>query len=599
MPKVSCLPLLHSSYLSIVAQQRLHETIGEQSSCQTLSTLFGSICYHFCFAKRRRSVSKDTPPLRAVHALWIACIFFVCAGLLVIPRLGIENDEALFAQGLYHPRAELYSLHIGRSQIPIMLMSYVGALKSWVYGPILRLFGISLTTLRLPMLLAGAASIWIFFLLMRRIAGSRAAAIAAIVLAADAQYLLTSCFDWGPVALQHLLLGAGALLLVRFYQEDREAALAAGCFLFGLALWDKALAVWMLSGLAVGGLATFPRQIAAVVTLRRLAIALLALILGVAPLLLFNATNHWATFHGNFERDTKDLPGKALFLVGTFGGSGLFGWMSAEDARTPQPHVPTSAIARSSATISALFGHPRQSLLLYALALAILLAPFTGWTNLRLILWCLIAMGIAWIQMAINRDTGGSIHHTILLWPLPQAMIALSFAGFARRFGRAAAAAVSGAAVLVAFSGALVVNEYYGAMLRNGGAPAWDDGVIALARYFKRAPAYSSAFAMDWGIIEPVRLLDRGRVRLASGTDQLSGPAISPPDQAILKSMVSDPRNLFIAHPPGAEFFQGKNAQLQAFAASIGFVPQILERFSDSFGRPFFEVYCFVPASIN
>ncbi len=533
---------------------------------------------------------NDTSPTRALQVLWIACIFFVCAGILAIPHLGIENDEALFAQGLYHPRAEMYAIHIGRSQIPIMLMSYVGALKSWVYGPLLRTFGISLTTLRLPTLLAGVASIWLFFLLMRRIGGNRAAAIATVLLATDAQYLLTSCFDWGPVAFQHLLMAAGGLLLVRFYQERREFSLAAGCFLLGLAMWDKALAVWLLSGLTVGGLLTFPRQIVALITPRRIGIAVIALVIGAAPLLLFNATNQWATFHGNFERNTKDVPGKALFLVRTFGGSGLFGWMTAEDAVTPQPHLPASAMARASANISALFGHPRQSLLLYAFALAILVAPFTGWINLRIVLWCLIAMAVAWIQMAINQNTGGSIHHTILLWPLPQAVIGLSFGGLARRFDRAAVPAAAVTA-LVAFSGVLVVNEYYSAMLRNGGAPAWDDAVVPMARYFERAPGYNVAFAMDWGIMEPVRLLERGRVRLASGTD-----ALSPLDQAMLKSMVSDPRNLFIAHPARAEFFQGKNQQLQSFAASIGFAPQVVQQIADGYGRPFFEIYRFVPA---
>jgi hypothetical protein len=541
-------------------------------------------------------VSNDTPLIRARRSLWIACIFFVCTGLLVIPHLGIENDEALFAQGLYHPRAELYSVHIGKSQIPIMLMSYVGAFKSWVYGPILRVFGISLNTLRVPTLLAAAASLWIFFLLMRRIAGNRAAAVAVVLLATDAQYLLTSCFDWGPVAFQHLLITAGVLLLVHFYQEHREAALAAGCFLFGLALWDKALAIWLISGLSVGGLVTFPRQIASLFTVRRAAIALLALVIGAAPLLVFNATNQWATFHGNFERNTKDLPWKAQFLARTFGGSGLFGWMSAEDETTPQPHPPAGAIARASAEISALFGHPRQSFLAYAFLLAILLAPLTGWTNFRLVTWCVVAMGGAWIQMAVNQNTGGSVHHTILLWPLPQAAIGISFAGFARRFGGAAIPAVAAVTGLVAFSGALVINEYYSALVRNGGAAAWDDSVIAVARYFDRAPAYNVAFAMDWGIIEPIRLLDRGRVRLASGTDQLSGPPISAQDQAILKDMVSDGRNLFIAHQAGAEFFKGKDGQLRSYAASIGFVPQIVQRFSDSFGRPFFEVYRFVPA---
>jgi len=49
------------------------------------------------------------------------------------------------------------------------------------------------------MLVAGAASIWLFYRLLRRIAGERAAVIGSTLLAADSLYLLTTCFDWGPV----------------------------------------------------------------------------------------------------------------------------------------------------------------------------------------------------------------------------------------------------------------------------------------------------------------------------------------------------------------------------------------------------------------
>ena len=44
--------------------------------------------------------------------------------------------------------------------------------------------------MRVPMLLAGAASVWLFYLLLRRIAGERAALIGCGLLAADSLYLL-------------------------------------------------------------------------------------------------------------------------------------------------------------------------------------------------------------------------------------------------------------------------------------------------------------------------------------------------------------------------------------------------------------------------
>ena len=161
-----------------------------------------------------------------------------------------------------------------------MLMSYVGTLKSWIYTPIFQLFGTDVMSMRVPVLLAGAASIWLLYLLLRRIAGDRAALIGCALLAVDSMYLVTTCFDWGPVALQHLLVLGGMLLTLRFYQERQAGSLAGAFFLFGLALWDKAIAMWMLSGLGVGVILTFPRQFFATLPRRRLAIAVLAFGLG-------------------------------------------------------------------------------------------------------------------------------------------------------------------------------------------------------------------------------------------------------------------------------------------------------------------------------
>jgi hypothetical protein len=179
----------------------------------------------------------------------IGCLFFFLAGLVFLPQIGIENDEALFAGPFLKPYGEAYTIRIGHSRIPLMVMTYIGTLKAWLYRPLIKIFGTSLTLLRLPMLLAGVAGVWLFYRLLDRIAGRRAAIIGCALLASDATYLLTVCFDWGPVALQHLLLISGLLVLVCFSQTGRPSALFWGFCLLGLGMWDKALAVWMLGGI--------------------------------------------------------------------------------------------------------------------------------------------------------------------------------------------------------------------------------------------------------------------------------------------------------------------------------------------------------------
>ena len=523
-----------------------------------------------------------------------ACLVFLLTGLAFLAQIGIENDEPLFAGAFLQPYGLAYTIRIGHSRIPLMVMSYIGTLKAWLYRPLMNIFGTGLTVLRLPMLLAGTASVWLFYLLLRRIAGARAAIIGCALLAADATYLLTICFDWGPVALQHLLLVSGLLLLVRFYQLHSRFALFCGFFLLGLGMWDKALAIWMLGGIGIAALVVFPGRLWALASRERVAIGTLGFLLGVLPLLGYNAENQWATFVGNVSRDTGDLPGKAHMLIETAKGDGLFSWMFDEQWQTPAPHAPRGVIQRASAVISSLFGHPRRHSLFYAFLLAILLTPLARGDALRAILFALIAMAVAWVQMATNANTGGSIHHTILLWPFPQMVVAVSFAAASQRLrgaGRPVAAAVAAAMFL---SGMLVANEYYYVSYSFGGAPVWSDAILPLSD-FMRSTGSGTVYCVDWGMLDPLRYLNRGRLKLAAGTDPISKKELSPADREAVIQMLADPGAVFVAHTKEFENFQGTNEKLVKFADAAGYRRDMLAVISDSFGRAAFEVYSFAP----
>ncbi|MCU1233461.1 MAG: hypothetical protein JWP63_1428 [Candidatus Solibacter sp.] len=530
---------------------------------------------------------------KASYYALAACLLFLLTGWMFLARLGIQNDEALFANGIFKPYAVASVLRIGHSRLPLMLMSYLGTLKSWIYRPVFQLFGTGVHAMRAPMLLAGVASVWLFYLLLRRVAGKRAAIIGCALLASDSLYLLTVCFDWGPVALQHLLTIAGMLLLVRFYQERTLGSLAGGCFLLGLVMWDKALAVWILGGLGVAALTVMPRQILRLFTLRRVAVAVLSFALGALPLIIYNATHQFVTFRGNTSWDTSDIAGKARLLRGTAEGSALFGWLNLEDWQTPQPHAPSGAIESASAKISAVAGHTRHSLLFYAFLLALLLTPLARGNALRAILFALVTMIVAWAQMAITANAGGSVHHAILIWPLPQMVIAIAFASASRRFGSVGIPAVAAVLLVMMISGLLVTNEYFALIVRNGGSQNWTDAIFRLSDYL-RGTGSNNIFCVDWGMLDSLRLLSRGKLPLRVGMDPIGKRELTDADREYLDRIISSPGNLFLNHTKDFEFFTGVNDKLVKFAAAAGYQRELLTTISDSNGRPVYEVYRFV-----
>ena len=466
-----------------------------------------------------------------------------------------------------------------------MLMSYLGCLKTLIYAPVFKLFGAGVYAVREPALLIGACSVWFFFLLLRRMAGDRAGLIGCWLLAADSIYLLTTCYDWGPVALQHLLIVAGALLLFRFYQTMSSVSLALGWFLFGLALWDKALSLWILSGFAFAGIAVFPRQIRAVTSFRRILLSAAALALGAMPLISYNVHSPLATIRENTVFEKGNLSSKIHVLLETARGRALLGFWNATDESTPSPHPPHGVLENASAGVSSFAGH-RSSHWLYATVLtALLFSPLGGWSTIRAVLFFSLAMAVAWLQMALNPHTGGTVHHTILLWPWPEAVIAISFAALSRRLGRFGLTAIVVATILVATSCLLVTNEYYMRLVRNGGTPTWSAAVFPLAESVKQLDA-AHVFCIDWGYLDTLILLNRNRPPMRDGIGLLS-------DASAMQWALSDPSNVFVGHAGQAEVNAGAEARFLGAAARLGHRPQLLATIPDGYGREIFTIYRF------
>jgi hypothetical protein len=229
--------------------------------------------------------------------------------------------------------------------------------------------------------------------------------------------------------------------------------------------------------------------------------------------------------------------------------------------------------------------------MVYAFCLALLLAPLARGTALRSILFALIAMAIAWAQMAITQNAGGSVHHTILLWPLPEFVIAVSFAAASRRLGRAGIPALAGALAVIGFSCLLVTNEYYVMMSRNGGSTSWTDAIFPLNDTLKRVPA-QYVFCTDWGYLDGLRLLSGGKLPLREGTAPLS-------DAAQTRIMLALPGAVFVSHSDAMEMFKGNNRKLADAAAAAGYQREVLARVNDGYGRLAFEISRFSQQAQN
>src|SRR5579864_9244179 len=159
---------------------------------------------------------------------WLGALFlltFFSLGWILLPYPGLQVDETLYAMPYFPGHGATFAIRTMGHEVPLMLMSYVGALKTWVSYPILSLWSPSYLTVRVPVLFMGAFTVGMFVWLLDSLHSRRAAWWGGLLLATDTTFLLTTCFDWGPVAFQHFLLVASLVALWKFVRLGMPTAL--------------------------------------------------------------------------------------------------------------------------------------------------------------------------------------------------------------------------------------------------------------------------------------------------------------------------------------------------------------------------------------
>jgi hypothetical protein len=515
-------------------------------------------------------------------------LYFIVAGVLLLPYPGMENDEALFAGGIYAPEQMEWFARIFGKSICVMIMTYIGALKSWLYMPIFALWQPWSFSLRFPMLLAGAGAVWLFAALLNRISGNRAAIFGAALLATDSVFLTTVTFDWGPVALQQLFCIAALFLLVRFYQQRRERDLWWGFFLSGLALWNKAVFIWILAGLAAAALIVLHQILRQLLSRRTVLLAASAFLLGAAPLVVFNLVRGGATFTGK-RYSLADVRQKVMALHSTMNGDAMAGFLvSANPAGDERP--PKNSVEMASLWLSEVNGRRITGTLPYALLIAVISGLWSRRSR-KMLLFFIIAFLVAWAQMLITVEAGGGAHHTITLWPLLYAIVAAGLASITcpRRLGLWLGSAI---VAITAVSNVLVTNEHLARLLRFGPEPLWTDAVFPLTEVLQRS-GIPQVYAADWGMGDTLRVLFNGKIQLGNAIEPFMRTVMEDEERRHIHERLERADALFVGYTNGRKVFPRAEQLLFQVAEETGYRREVVNIVRDANRRPVFEVYRF------
>ena len=185
--------------------------------------------------RRPASLGRGTVPLLTIALVLLAAL---AVGVALVRTVGLQYDEALFVNGAIDPdTSQFVTVRLG--PVPIMLMDYIGALKAWVFAPVFAVFGVSLESIRLPMVLLFLATIAVAARFLWSRTSPWFAALAAVLLATEPAFTMMSRDDWGPVAISGFLRVVLAVAIVAVAEGARRRWIAVAVVATALGLFNK------------------------------------------------------------------------------------------------------------------------------------------------------------------------------------------------------------------------------------------------------------------------------------------------------------------------------------------------------------------------
>lgn len=461
---------------------------------------------------------------------------------------GIEEDEALFVGPFVDKAPALYEWHVGHFRIPVMTMDYIGALKSWLYWPIFRLWNPNIWSMRLPVCLLSVVTLLLFADVVRRAAGSRVALAAAVFLATDAVFVLINVFDM-TVCL--LLLGTVAFLslLQRFAESGNPRFLGAAFLVAGLTLWYKAIFIFPLAAMILALAVAYPDQVRRSLIVRNVALAAIGIAVGAAPLIAFNLERRGATVQASGALPSVPALEKLVMLQHTLDGRAFEHYMfrSTFAEKIPLIGAPIGELVIRWYRESH-FGP--GSALLPALVLALVALPFLRKSaQFPALLFSWVAMAAAYGVMFVFRDAGAGPHHTVMLYPAPHFIVAASSAAVMERYLRANhGAAFLVFCIVLVVSNLWLLGQYAHAARANGFSVYWSDGVERLADVIGHQNL--PVAVLDWGIHNGVQVV--------------------LPDTVAFADPAPRENVLYVTHCEGYVIDESRTTQFQAQLAASG-----------------------------
>ncbi|MFN8535513.1 MAG: glycosyltransferase family 39 protein [Dehalococcoidia bacterium] len=431
-------------------------------------------------------------------------------------------------------------------QWPLMVMEYVGSVSTYAIVPAILWLGVTPEAVRAAPIAGGVLTLLLSWGFLRQAFGPLVAVSAVWLVAIHPSFIFWTRQGIHVSSLMTVCSVGATWLGLGWWRGGGSWRLAPAAFLLGLGISIKLLFVWYVAALVGTALLLRPpllsrRPLVRGWDLPMLVLAVPAFLAGASLIILYNVQTQ-----GTIEVLTQNAVTTSYGVDNRAFLPNLITRLDALSVYLRSEHFWYFGQQFANRLYPIFFG---ASVVAIGLAMALDGRARRQWRRPAFLI--LMIAGII-LQSTITVSGLGPTHFYIL-YPLPQALIALGAVWLARSFDRFGRPAAIGAGALVATLIALllwmdlgVVREYHQALARTGGVGNYSDSIYDLTDYLVEWKGHSPV-AMDWGISKTVQYLSKGEVSPPE-LFGYTGPTPPPNWGDWLLSYIEDPWTLYVFH---------------------------------------------------
>jgi 4-amino-4-deoxy-L-arabinose transferase-like glycosyltransferase len=187
----------------------------------------------------------------------IGIFLLFCLYKIALP--GIQYDEILFGNAALGGINQTF-IRYSTGDLPVMLMSYIGALKAYIYYPIFKVFGVSAYSIRMPMILLSAFSFYFLYFALKHFFNKKLAIAAFALTILNPSVVFFSRYDM-PTVIELTLKIFSLYFFAKYLKLNKNKYSLFIYLLFFLGIFNKLNFLWYINSFYLAAGLVFAKEL--------------------------------------------------------------------------------------------------------------------------------------------------------------------------------------------------------------------------------------------------------------------------------------------------------------------------------------------------